>query len=47
MKIVRKLALTLATTALGFSFVALSAPSAHAMGDSSWGCGGMCRPSAP
>ncbi len=47
MKIARKLALTVAATVLGASFVALSAPSAHAYGDSSWGCGGMCRPGTP
>jgi hypothetical protein len=47
MKIARKLSLALATAALGVSFVALSAPSAEAYGDSSWGCGGMCRPGTP
>lgn len=46
MKIARKLALSLAATALGASFVAFAgpAPAANAQfGDSSWGCGGQCR----
>ena len=46
MKLARKLALTLAATVLGASMVGLSAPAAHA-GDSSWGCGGMCRHGMP
>ncbi|WP_170286206.1 hypothetical protein [Nocardioides rubriscoriae] len=47
MKIARKLALTVAATVLGASFVAVSAPAAQAYGDSSWGCGGNCRPGVP
>lgn len=43
MKLARKLALTLAASALGVSMIGLSAPAAHA-GDTSWGCGGACRP---
>ena len=43
MELARKLALTLAASALGASLIGLSAPAAHAY-DSSWGCGGACRP---
>ena len=44
MKLARKFSLTVAATVavLGASLVTTTAP-AHA-GDSSWGCGGQCRP---
>ncbi len=43
MTFARKLALAVAATALGTSLIGLSAPPANA-GDTSWGCGGLCRP---
>ncbi|WP_170219352.1 hypothetical protein [Nocardioides litoris] len=43
MNIARKLGLTVAAALLGASVVGIAAPAAHA-GDSSWGCGGSCRP---
>lgn len=43
MKIVRKASLVIAAAAVGVGFLGMSAP-AQAM-DSSWGCGGYCRPS--
>ena len=43
MKFARKIGLTMAAAVLGISVVGMTAPAAHA-GDSSWGCGGLCRP---
>lgn len=43
MQLVRKAALVVATTALSLGVLGAAAP-AQAM-DTSWGCGGHCRPS--
>lgn len=41
MKILRKVGITFAATAVSFGLLGVSAP-AHALVDSSWGCGGYC-----
>ncbi|MDO9353840.1 MAG: hypothetical protein Q7T55_09095 [Solirubrobacteraceae bacterium] len=43
MNFARKLGLTVAAVVLSTSVVGMAAPAAHA-GDTSWGCGGQCRP---
>jgi hypothetical protein len=43
MRFARKLCLTTAAAVLGLSLAGVTAPAAHAS-DSSWGCGGLCRP---
>ena len=43
MNLARKLALTVVATVMGSTILAgTTAAPAHAFGDSSWGCGGMC-----
>ncbi|WP_340537914.1 hypothetical protein [Nocardioides sp. GXZ039] len=46
MKVARQIGLLVASAVLGISLAAAPAPNAHA-GDSSWGCGGSCRPDVP
>jgi hypothetical protein len=39
----RRAALVLAATVATVGLTAVATPSAHAVGDSGWGCGGACR----